>query len=188
MSETPYVPMTTRDLLVVDIETSGLDPFTHEIIELAAVRLSPQMREEKMVLEHKIKMTRPEVAEAKALEVNRYTPAEWQNAAPLRVALVSLVQVMAGPLEPIVVGHNPTFDLMFLRVAFWRERLQMPDVRYTIDTATLAWPLCSAGKLARISLESICAAYGVANDGSHRAMADVRRTIAVYKKMMGITC
>jgi DNA polymerase III epsilon subunit-like protein len=84
------------------------------------------------------------------------------------------------------VGHNVHFDLIFVKEAYRLEKLVPPDFRYTVDTVSLAWPLVHQGVLPKLSLESICAQYHIPNDGQHTAMADVKRTIRAFAKLLGM--
>ncbi len=179
-----HIPMTARDVVFLDTETSGLNPLEHEIIELAAVRLSPNLQYERGRVDRKCILTRPDVAEAKALEVNRYSAAEWRDATPIRVALVDFAPLVDK--EVILVGHNAHFDWAFLRRAFQREGLAFQSVKYVIDTVSIVFPLVMRGDLAKLSLESVCARYRIPNDGAHRAMADVRRLAMAYAALLGM--
>lgn len=180
------IPMNRRDLLFVDIETSGLDPHAHEIIELAAVRVTHDFALELGSVDRKCRMQHPEKAEAKALEINRYSAEEWKNADSILLALLDLDELI-GDGECLIVGHNVHFDWDFTKEAHRREKLAIPRTKYLIDTAVLAFPLCVRGIIDRISLEVVCKAYGIENAGSHRAMTDVRRTMLAYQKLLGMT-
>ena len=149
-----------------------------------AVRLSHDLQVERAAVEHKCAMRWPERASAEALAVNRYSPHEWRNALPVRVALVAFGSLIDE--ECLVVGHNVWFDWSFVAAAFEREALAVPKTKTLIDTQSIAWPLVKAGHLDRLKLDAICTKYGISNAGGHRAMADVRRLIAVYAKMLGI--
>lgn len=182
--DTAYRPLVTRDLLFVDLETGGTDPDFHEICELAAVRCTADMKTEISVVERRVKITRPERMDPKAAEVNGYSVEAWRDAVSLRVAVCELNAI--ADEHVLIVGQNPIFDLNFLRVAFKSEGLKPLDPRYVIDTASMAWPLCHRGIIERISLEVICARFGIPNTGSHRALTDVRRTMHAYARMLGI--
>ena len=179
------IPTSARDVVFFDTETSGLDPYVHEIIELAAIRMTANLQFEKARLDIKCTLTRPDVAESKALEVNRYSAAEWKrDAKPIRVALVDFAPLVDA--DVILVGHNPHFDWAFMREAYRRESLEFPRTKYIIDTVSIVYPLAMAGHLANLSLETICSRYGIENDGSHRAMTDVKRTARAYAKVLGM--
>jgi len=185
----PFIPVAHRDLVFVDFETTGLDPSAgHEIIDLAAVRVRSDFSREIGSVSRLCLPQRLDIASPEALEVNKYDPREWaREGVHIRVALVEFSALLGDdPFNTIVwVGHNPSFDRGFSDVSFKREKLAVPNTKYLIDTASLAWPLVVKGIIDKMNLESICSRYGVSNQGSHRAMTDVRRTISVYKRMLG---
>jgi DNA polymerase III epsilon subunit-like protein len=176
----------THDFLVVDTETSGTDILRHEILEIAAVRFAPDLTTEKAILHRKCRMMHIELADPEALKINRYSPEAWAKAFPIRVALVDFATVAGG--DPAIwVGHNPSFDEAFLKVAFAREQLAFPRFRYLWDTLSMAAPLYLRGDLDKMGLDHLCSKYGISNEGKHTAMADVRRTVALLKKLVGRT-
>lgn len=187
MSNAFYIPPAQRDLVFIDTETTGLNPELHEILDLAAVRVRADFSREVGIVSRLTIPMHLEIAEPKALEVNRYNPREWEaHGVHVRVALYEFAQLMGAPEEVVVVGHNPHFDWEMMRAAYRRESIAMPEAKYLIDTASIAWPLVVRGMLDRLSLETICLRYNVANDGSHRAMTDVRRTMRVYRRLLGL--
>lgn len=131
-------------------------------------------------------------AEAKALEVNRYDAREWASASPVRLALVEFTTLLGrasadgADADVVIAGHNVSFDWDFIREGYKREKLTIPPKKYLVDTGSIAWPLLQKGHVDRVQLESLCARYGLANAGQHRAMADVVRTIKLYAKLLGL--
>jgi len=185
MPADPSIQMNQRDLVFFDLETSGLDPDVHEIIDLAAVRIRPDFTRQTKIVSRRCTLTRPLDASEEALKVNGYNANEWRDAVPVRVALVEFASILDA--DVVLVGHNAArFDWAFIHAGFKREALAEPEVKYVIDTASIAWPLCVRGHIDKISLESICARYDVSNYGQHRAMADVRRCVAIYCKLLGL--
>lgn len=173
-----------RDLVVIDTETSGLDPNVHEVIELAAVRLHPTTLEVKAEHCEKVVPQNIEKAEPKALQVNGYTPEKWADATPRRDALINFSRVCQNG---VWVGHNAQFDRRFVMAAFWREKMPMPAMDYRqVCTVSMGWPLVATGKLTSVSLENLCNYFGIDNTGAHSALVDVYRTIEVYRRLMEI--
>jgi len=179
----PLIPLVHRDLVFVDLETSGLNPSEHEILEVAALRMSADLQVEKARLEKKITMRYPERAEAKALATNGYTLHGWRQSVPVRVACVDFAKMVDD--DCIWVGHHPSFDESFLRVAYLAEGLILPSFKAMLDTISIGWPLVMAGHFERLQLDNLCTKYGISNEGKHRAMADVQRTVRLYAKLLG---
>ena len=180
----PFVPMNLRDLVFLDLETSGLDPDDHEIVEFAAVRTSADTSREISSFSHRCAFDLRK-ATAEALQTNHYDPTDWLDAEPVRVALTDFVTLLGPDESAVVIGQNVGFDVGFVRATARREAFVLPRWKYTLDVASMAWPLVVKGNLDRIGLDHLCQRYGVSNDGAHRALTDVRRTIEVYRCLMG---
>jgi len=113
---------------IIDIETTGLDPYKHEIIEIAIIT-------EDESYHAKVIPTNIEYASPKALEINGYNEKDWFGAVPARDVAVRASRLLDGK---IIIGHNPSFDMGFLR-ELWDLYNCTPyiDRRY-IDTVVLA--------------------------------------------------
>ena len=71
------------DLCFVDVETTGLDPVRHELLELAAVRVDRHTLEPLDHVSVKVRPERLADADPKALEVNGYSDDAWRDAVSL---------------------------------------------------------------------------------------------------------
>lgn len=182
-----FVPPNRADLMFLDVETSGIDPFKHELLEVAAVRVSSDFAREIGIVNKLCRMDHPEVAEKEALEVCGYDAARWaKESEHVRVALCDYSVLLGKDRECVVVAMNPLFDMSFIRNTADRIGLALVEPRYVLDLASIAWPLVVRGMIEKLSLQTLCTRYGVPNTGSHRAMPDVRRTMAVYRKLVGV--
>lgn len=178
--------MTSRNLLFVDVETTGLDPSQAEMIEIAWVLTDPT--NERILETYEAKM-RPERLDrndptcAKALEVNGYTDEEWAPSlcAPRAAVSEALLRAAKGVY---LVGQNVSFDAGFCQALLRKEGKQGNWHYHLIDTAILAYPLLAFGAVSSLSLGALCTYFGITNEGAHRAMADVRRTRGVYARLM----
>ncbi|MFE9286628.1 3'-5' exonuclease [Streptomyces olivaceus] len=133
-------------LAFIDCETTGLNPDTHSMWELAVIR-----RENGTDTEHlwQIRLANWEIeqAEPKAMEINRYRernalPDDYQVGdmthacgLPHPMKRDELRDQLRGMLDgAVLIGSNPAFDASFLKVFLetvpWHYR--------TIDIATLA--------------------------------------------------
>ena len=133
-------PKTT--VAFVDLETTGLDPSRHDIIELGIIRVDARTLE--VLDEHEALVAPERLGEAQldVLAINGFTTAAWEHALPLREALLEVAPLLDGAL---VAGHNVGFDWAFLETGFRRTGLTLPnvDVHFVqgldvIDIAVLA--------------------------------------------------
>jgi DNA polymerase-3 subunit epsilon len=177
-------------IVALDTETTGLSPERHQVLEVGAVRLDAEEREAgRLLLAVAIEAWLPAHPDeiAPALQINGidpYGPA-WANALTYREAFTRLAEFVEDCR--LVLGHNVSFDLRFLRAGFRRLGLPVPEVladdRRTLCTRRMAQILVRDGVIPDARLETLCQHYGVSNAGAHRALADVVRTIAVYREL-----
>ncbi len=180
----PTLPLASRSLLFVDVETTGLDPIRHEIIELAAVRVHPTLLFVQRELTTRVRPQFPERCTEEAAALNGFDPEGWDDAPDLYSALELYKPIAEGC---ILVGHNVGFDREFLANAFRRAGVEEPKLdHHVVDTASLAWPLVAVGALRSLSLGPVCDLLGISNEGAHGARRDVARTMEVYRRLMAL--
>ena len=163
----------------VDIETTGLSPKKHEIIEFAALKHYPE-DDTVEFLELKIKPEHIESASPKALEINGYTERAWENAVPMDQAITQIVSFLKGS---VIIGHNLRFDTDFIKVAAKRHNAARIPF-FTIDTLELCREHLADMGLRKFSLTSVCNFLGISNQGAHTALADVVRCKEVFDKLL----
>lgn len=114
--------MTARHLVVVDVETSGLDPARHSVVEVAWWNLTTDARGH-FIPPHDPSTVLAE-AEIEALRVNRYVdriPGEqqdWKNEELARLHEQFYDWGDNDVLRHTLAGANPAFDAAFLAVLF----------------------------------------------------------------------
>lgn len=177
-----------RDLVFLDIETSGLDPKFHEILELAAVRTCPKANTIRNVVECLTLPVKIHTAEPEALRINGYDGRRWTSEAiPLSMALQGLKDLCGTPNGEggvTLVAHSATFDWGFLHKGLRKSGLDLDADNHVICTASMAWPFLMRGEVEKPKLEALCTFFGVPNDGQHTAMRDVERMMEVYRHIM----
>lgn len=181
--------MKNNNLLFLDLETTGLDPDRHEIVEIGAILARQTARPGKTAsveiieeIEIKVKPEHIETAEPEALNVNGYNEAEWVFATDLKQALESLTKKAD---KAVVVAQNTPFDVSFLEHAFRKTDLKYPFGHHSLDTVSLAYAKLSGEEgINKFTLWSLCEYFGIKNEKAHTAMADVRATFEVYKKLI----
>lgn len=171
--------MSLRDVVVLDTETTGLNPYRHDLLEVAAIRVSGDLREVRGEFERKILPRRPWTADPEALAINGYTPQGWASAIPLWQAMDSLADFVAGC---VFAGHCVAFDLGFVRAACADLRIPLCEAdHHAIDTAALAYPLLISGAIPNLKLATLTAHLGIANPSAHSAMSDARATLELAR-------
>ena len=95
--------------IFIDIETSGLDPDFHEILEIACIKIEPNGK--KQTYYTKIHPMNIEIANTKALEINGYNPKDWRDASYPPEVAEKLETFLSGAM---LIGHNIKFDVAFI--------------------------------------------------------------------------
>lgn len=166
----------------IDLETTGLDPVKHEILQIGIVRVDARTLTIHSQIELKVIPVRIIDAEAKALEVNGYREELWIDAVPLRDALMTIRPWLKGA---VLAGHNPSFDASFLAEGYRSEGVSAPGMDYhKLDTASLAWPLWRTGAIGALSLGPVCKHLGIDRPTPHGALADARASLEVARQLM----
>jgi DNA polymerase III alpha subunit (gram-positive type) len=177
-------------LLFLDLETTGLDPLEHEILEIAAVLLDRDGAEVAS-FEQKVTPACLDKASLEAIQKNGYTREKWADASSLGKALDLLTMTFCAlpPAlgRPLVVGQNVSFDRAFLTEAYRQERRRMFEARYWLDTASMAWAAYVAGEIETISLVPLAQSMSLDTGQAHTAMGDVRMMIPVYQRWIQAT-
>jgi DNA polymerase-3 subunit epsilon len=175
-------PASPPIIAFVDVETTGLDPGQHEIIELGIVRADARTLD---VVDEYSALVRPErleTATPEALAVSGFTEAGWTHAVSLRKGLLEASPLLRGA---ILAGHNVGFDWSFLEAGLRREGLPIPTIdRHRVDTASLGWPLLATGEIESLSLDALASSFGLERRAPHRALEDARVTLGVARRLL----
>jgi len=168
----------------IDTETTGLDLFRHEVIDIAALQISVSgdSHIEISRFESKIKPKKINEASEIALKINGYTNKKWKEAPPA-ISVLPLIRSYVETSE-IVVGQNLVFDYRFINKMFDGEEIARPKWPKYVDTKWMAEQLVHEGKLKRSSLDFLCEHYQIPVVGrAHTALTDVLRTYELYKEL-----
>ena len=164
------------DYVVIDVETTGLKPRQHRIIEIALIRYSADseplvwttlVNPGRRIPDYVRKLTR--------IDDSMVAPApEFKSVAPT-------AQEIIGDLP--LIGHNVSFDVSFLNAEFVRCGLPR-CVNVSIDTLALADELLP--RIRRLSLPDVARTLGIPDAGQHRALADAEVTGGVYLSLLNL--
>jgi DNA polymerase III epsilon subunit-like protein len=189
-----------QKLIFHDLETGGVNPKRHPIIQLAAIAVDSQL-EVLEAFEAKVRFN-PKSANAYSLRKNSYHPGIWAKEArePKEVAkefaaflrrhaTVSTLSSKGERYEVAqLVAHNAAFDGPFL--VEWYEKLgsYLPAKRQLLCTLQLAmWHFAISGEKppANLQLATLCAHFGVSFHAAkaHEALGDAAATVQLYRAL-----
>lgn len=168
------------EFVIFDLETTGLKPRWHEIIEIGAIRVSADLTRELGQFERKIQPTHIETADPESLRVNGYQPDRWNEAMELKKALSEFAAFIKGGL---IAGYNVAFDWMFLREACVQNAISL-DIDYHIfDVFSVAWLHSQTfAKPKSLSLTNLAQLYELPPQPEpHTALADACLTLDLLR-------
>jgi DNA polymerase III epsilon subunit family exonuclease len=158
-----------RTFVAIDVETTGLEAGTDEIIEVAAVKFTGDT-----VLETFQKLIKPH--HSLPLKIARLTNISDEMLADApRFSEVAPELVRFVKSYPLV-GHSVGFDLKMLQAQGMRFAQPAYD---TFDMATLLMPRAPAYRLG-----ALAAAIGITHEEAHRALADADATRQVFLHLL----
>jgi predicted DnaQ family exonuclease/DinG family helicase len=170
-----------ESFVALDLETTGLDPLQHQIIEVGAVRF----RKGLITDEFRTFIKTDDGLDQFITDLTGITDADLVGAPAFTDIAPSLLEFIGG--GPIV-GQNIEFDLGFLRAAGERSghrKRENPFIFggvHAADTAMLSrvfWP-----ELPGFALASLSDSFGVVLSNAHRALDDARATGQLLVEMI----
>ncbi len=166
-------------IALIDLETTGLDPQKHEIIEIGCALFDLGNESEPDTFEVKIHPLRIADADSTALRINGYNKEEWADAYMLRNALLLLNEFVG---EAYFMSYNATFDWPFIVKAYHDSHLKDPFHYHRLDILTLAWDRLPTG--AFLSLKKVCEHFDIPPEPQvHRALNGALAAHKVFRKL-----
>ena len=160
-------------MIIVDIETTGLDPYADKIIEIGALKIEGEniTAEFSELINPGIPL--PEIIK----EITGIQDDMLKDKPPIEEVLPRFVEFCG---ERTLVGHNIIdFDYKFLYNAAKRANIKFD---YSlIDTLVIARR--KLPKHIKKGLAQLCVYYDIHNDSAHRALGDARATFEIYKRL-----
>lgn len=170
-------------VVALDVETGGLDPLQHSILEVALASQGAELR---------LLISEPyPVAEEEALAINGLSLEVCESEGMAPSDAVDEIERFMGRIErPMLVGHNIAFDLAFMRRLYRMAHRAVPKCfARTLDTHTLLWALAWAGKIQPQACTSSGAfeTFRVEMSGPrHTALVDARATLELLGKILEV--
>ena len=171
--ELSTAPNTMRNVsfAVVDFETTGLNPETYRIVQLAAIIVNGD-GEIVDSFDTIVKPESPDEYQHGAEHIHGISAEQVSGGMPLRKALEQLWSINAGH---IFTAHNAAFDLGFLHAESERVGIK-GRIEFHVDTLELSRRTTGADTTRRHNLLALCEHYGIKRDQVHDARSDATAT------------
>ncbi len=171
--------ISTLDFVAFDTETTGLSPSSEALVELAAVRfdLITGAKEYFQTLVNP-GMSIPWAA----TRVHGITDEMVFDAPPIEKVLPSFYQFIEGAIP---VAHNAPFDIGFLSLHSLRHNITPPAVPI-LDSCMFSRRVCKEQPTHR--LEALVKAFNIAETTFHRALADAKSCMELFRIVVGRSC
>lgn len=177
----------TRQLIVVDVETTGLDPEDHWAIEVAAVNVDTN---EKLYFVPALPVGALDNADGAALKINGYFARDVYKHRLDTAQSANFWRQLWDWLDGNTLGgSNPTFDAAMLnKAALWatqgREQLSPSPWHHRLaDLSAYAAGALGISPIGLPGLDSLCKTLGVENLDPHAAMADAIATAECFRTL-----
>jgi ATP-dependent DNA helicase DinG len=164
-----------KTFVVIDIETTGLDPSTCGITELGAVKFT-----DGKIVETYSQLVNPGLPiPAEVIRLTGIDDKMVENAPLLEGVIDIYEEFIAG--SPWVVGHNIEFDFGFLKKSMEKRFFRRIE-NSSLDTAVMARILFP--RMARYSLNHLARKFNINRENAHRALDDCIVTGKVYLNLV----
>lgn len=158
----------------LDIETTGLDPLKHRIIELAAIRVQDGKMTEKFS-----ELVNPEESvSAFITELTGIDNTMLRHARRIEQVLPDFLTFIG---DSVILGQNVRFDIRFIRENCRKLGLTEFSNDY-LDTLRISRMLFK--EYHHHTLADQVARFGIGESVEHRALADAEQTLRCYEYMM----
>lgn len=163
-----------KDIAVLDLETTGFNPYEDEITEICIVILDGVTGEQKSVFSSLVKIQGS--VPTKVEEITHISDELLETyGAPIEL-IAPIVKEMLK--DVVIVAHNIEFDGQWLDVKFGIKP------KFFYDTLSID-RLEFTGEKSH-NLSSVCERLGIELNGAHRAINDVLATCEVFLKQMSL--
>jgi DNA polymerase III epsilon subunit family exonuclease len=161
--------MIKKPFVVLDLETTGLNPVKDQIIEIGAVKFDPNSYEVLGEYHTLVKLNEGDLP-ANISMLTGIRREDLESGKSEEEAVKELVDFVGNS---IILGHHLPFDLSF--IARYHEL-----ENDFIDTKSMAYMV---NPNVSTSLKALCKRYEINNKAPHRALNDARATWLVFHEL-----
>lgn len=126
-----------NNMVIVDVETTGLDPKKYSIVSIGAVDFDNPER----TFYEECRIWDGALVSDEALNINGYTKEEVRdlNKKSLDEIMHEFMEWLKGCKEITMAGQNPAFDRDFLNNSFWRVGIDFKFAARNLDLHSVAY-------------------------------------------------
>jgi len=160
-----------KQVVALDLETTGLDPHRDAIIEIGAVYFDGENTFRKWQSLINPKRLIPKMI----TQLTNISNDMVRDAPPIEEVIQEFSEFIG---EYPLIGHSISFDLSFLR-----KHMQFKDnlINDTFEIASVILP-----KAPRYSLTALVEQLGSGNPNPHRALDDAEATLSIFRKLFEV--
>ncbi len=160
-----------QEYVVVDLETTGLDPYAGcEIIEIGIT----EIKNNEIVRNYSRLVKPKEKIPPFITEITNITNEMVKNEESIETVLPRFRKFLG---ERVMIAHNAKFDLKFLN--YYLRKYDLPIIENHICTLEML-KKCKSYKGKNKKLETACNYYNIVNENAHRADSDTRATAELF--------
>lgn len=163
----------TKQFVIIDIETTGLDCNKDEIIEIGAIKVSGNKIEEFSVLVSCLNKLPHFIVELTGITENLLN----EKGVELKHALELMIEFIGGKT---IVGYNINFDIKFINYNLKKLKLN-PLQNKCIDVLSIVKK--ENMYLNSYKLEHVLSEYKIGKTLSHRALSDAKQTLQLINRL-----
>lgn len=181
--------LTHKNLVAIDIETSGTNPFMHDVLAIGLVPINKKIPPKTVYVRHQS----IHWSDYAHHIFSKYSM-EWnEKSVPPVVACQEIEKYLQENFKGRLVtpvGHNIGFDLTFLRkLAFQSARDQISGISHrAVDTHTLLYVLALEKKIPSdaVTSDGAFSHFGIEIDANkrHTATGDAEATSVLLEKIL----
>lgn len=181
--------MFNKDILIIDVEATGVDFNKHELLELAGVLLDKKTLNEKKRFESFVKPTKWKNRDPEAMAVNKMTWDMVKGAPSLKTVLKKFEKTFGTNV--IIAPYGTIMDTAMLRTSYKKVGMKYKYDYHVFDI----WPLCylymakknllkNKKRFSGFSLNDIANHFKIKIPSNrHTALADCLLEAAVLRKL-----
>ena len=170
-----------RPIAITDVETTGLEPNNHEIIDVGLVVLDQNTLDVIHVFESKVKPHHPETGTKEAFAINGYDESQWREA-PELVDVMKFYSRLTK--DAIFAAHNMTFDWSFIKDEFQATGVENSMDYHRIDLVTMALEILRYSGLQRFNMNEVAKFLGITPEPMpHTGINGAMTEYEIYKRL-----